>query len=112
MAGSPRKQVPEPRVAGKKKRIERAKKVTLKIDAGRALEGLELDRHRALKAWRKDYAQANDMPAFVIFSNRTLRELAVQNPASSADLWKIHGLGEQKIEMFGDDILQVLAKIK
>ena len=98
-------------MAGKKKKIAKAKKVTLAVDAGKALEGEALERQRALKAWRKEFAQKNDMPAFVVFSNKTLREMAVHNPETDAELLAISGIGEQKLEAYGTEILRVLRSL-
>lgn len=97
-------------VSSKGKRIAKAKKVTLAVDAGKALEGEALARQQALKAWRKEVAAQNDMAAFVVFSNKTLRELAVRNPQSDEDLLAIPGIGEQKLELYGRAILRVLAE--
>lgn len=62
-----------------------------------------------LKKWRKDKAKELDVPAFVVLSDRSLRELAVKTPSSIETLENIHGFGEAKLERFGKDILKVLS---
>lgn len=58
-----------------------------------------------LRLWRKEKARELDVPAFVIFSDRTLRHLARLHPSRIEDLHQVHGLGEAKIERFGEELL-------
>lgn len=66
------------------------------------------ERFQALRSWRKTKALELDMPAFVVFSDKTLREMAIRNPRNQEDLRKIHGVGDQKLEKFGWDVLAEL----
>jgi ATP-dependent DNA helicase RecQ len=68
------------------------------------------ERFQALKDWRYQKAKELDLPAFVIFSDRALRDLAVKNPHSLDQLHDVYGFGDAKIEKFGWDILAELAK--
>jgi ATP-dependent DNA helicase RecQ len=68
----------------------------------------ESERMRVIKEWRREYAKSLDMPAFIIFSNRTLDDLARKAPKTLADLEKVYGLGPQKIEAFGTELLRIL----
>jgi ATP-dependent DNA helicase RecQ len=61
-----------------------------------------------LKAWRKAKAKELDLPSFVIFGDKTLRELAKKRPQNSDSLSGIYGIGEAKIESFGKDLLSIL----
>ena len=63
----------------------------------------------ALKAWRSHQAKVADVPAFVIFQDRVLAEVAAARPASRADLLAVPGIGEVKADRFGDQILAILA---
>lgn len=65
-------------------------------------------RFMMLRDWRKQKSQELDVPAFVIMSDRTLRDLASTQIFSSEDLSPIHGMGPVKIERFGADILRIL----
>lgn len=67
-------------------------------------------RFQALKTWRKKKSTELDVPAFIIFSDRTLRDLAVQNPANFDDLQNIHGIGSEKLERYGADVMLVLTE--
>ena len=65
-------------------------------------------RFQALRNWRKAKATELDTPAFVIFGDKTLRELAKQNPHDLDGLRTIYGIGESKLEKFGWDLLAEL----
>lgn len=67
-------------------------------------------RHDKLKEWRKNYAKQNDIPAFMVFSNKTLVDISNKNPQSIDALESVYGLGESKIENFGAKILRCLSE--
>jgi ATP-dependent DNA helicase RecQ len=62
----------------------------------------------ALKALRTRLAQAQKVPAYVVFSDRTLIELATHRPASLNALREIHGVGDTKLERYGAAFLEVI----
>ncbi|MEK6555300.1 MAG: RecQ family ATP-dependent DNA helicase, partial [Bdellovibrionota bacterium] len=70
-----------------------------------ALEGDELQLFEHLRKWRKAKAKEMDMPAFVVLSDKSLRHLASAKPKTISELHEIYGLGEHKIEKFGDELL-------
>jgi ATP-dependent DNA helicase RecQ len=61
-----------------------------------------------LRAWRRDRAQADSVPAYVVLHDRTLREVAAARPRSRADLAAVNGFGPTKLERYGDDVLTVV----
>ena len=63
----------------------------------------------ALKALRTKLAQAQKVPAYVVFSDRTLIELATHRPASPRAMREIHGVGDTKLERYGAAFLEVIA---
>jgi ATP-dependent DNA helicase RecQ len=77
-----------------------------------ALSPDEEVRYEVLKNWRKEYADEKDIPAFVVFSNKTLYDLARKNPQSLKDLERVHGIGEHKLEHLGSLILEQLAQLE
>ncbi|MFN3696056.1 MAG: RecQ family ATP-dependent DNA helicase [Pseudobdellovibrio sp.] len=68
----------------------------------------EQKRFDILREWRKFKSIELDIPAFVILTDKTLVEIARQNPQSIKDLNSIYGLGEHKIEKYGWDIIAEL----
>ena len=65
---------------------------------------------QALRQWRLAKARADDVPAYVICGDKTLREIVEKLPESLADLRKVYGMGEAKIDKFGDEIVEVVAQ--
>jgi len=72
------------------------------------LSAIEERVFEALKDWRRDEAAQNGTPAFVIFSNRTLKAIAIARPDSLSKLERLPGVGPAKLEAYGDAILDVL----
>jgi superfamily II DNA helicase RecQ len=62
-----------------------------------------------LRAWRYERARADDVPAFVVFPDRTLRALAASRPRDELELAQIDGIGPAKLERYGLEILGLLA---
>lgn len=62
---------------------------------------------QALRKWRADKAKAEEVPAYVICGDKTLRDVVEKLPQHLEELHEIYGLGEAKIQKFGLDILQV-----
>lgn len=61
-----------------------------------------------LRSWRATTAKDQGVPAYVIFHDSTLREIAVQAPGSLAELAKISGIGESKLAKYGQGVLDCL----
>jgi ATP-dependent DNA helicase RecQ len=62
----------------------------------------------ALKALRAKLAQTQRVPAYVVFSDRTLIELATHRPDSLRAMREIHGVGDAKLERYGSAFLEVI----
>lgn len=63
----------------------------------------------ALKAVRLRIAQQENVPAYVVFSNSTLADMAAKAPASMAELLNVSGVGEIKAERYGQMFLDAIA---
>ncbi|NES31839.1 DNA helicase RecQ [Micromonospora terminaliae] len=63
-----------------------------------------------LRAWRAATAKEQGVPAYVIFHDATLRQIATEAPASLAELSRISGVGDNKLAKYGEGILAVLAE--
>ncbi|WP_406071502.1 DNA helicase RecQ [Micromonospora sp. NBC_01638] len=62
-----------------------------------------------LRAWRAATAKEQGVPAYVIFHDATLRQIASDAPGTLADLSRVSGVGENKLAKYGEQILAVLA---
>jgi DNA helicase II / ATP-dependent DNA helicase PcrA len=65
--------------------------------------------YRALKAWRLTRARIDGVPAYVVFHDRTLAEIATRRPATAAELAGVSGVGPTKLERYGTEVLATLA---
>ncbi len=66
---------------------------------------------QALKEWRLARARADEVPAYVVFNDRTLAELAAQTPRTIAELAAIPGIGPAKLERYGPELLARIADL-
>jgi len=62
----------------------------------------------ALRAWRRDTAQSHGVPAYVIFHDATLMEIASRAPENLDQLATISGIGAKKLERYGAELLALL----
>jgi ATP-dependent DNA helicase RecQ len=72
------------------------------------LDDAALQRFAALKAWRGEVAKAHNLPAYVVFHDATLAEMARAQPDTLDALGTISGVGAKKLEAYGREILRVL----
>ena len=63
-----------------------------------------------LRAWRATMAKEQGVPAYVIFHDATLRQIASTKPSSLAALAEINGVGESKLAKYGEPVLSVLTE--
>jgi ATP-dependent DNA helicase RecQ len=61
-----------------------------------------------LRTWRMGAAREHNVPAYVIFVDATLREIAKAKPTSLDDLRGVSGVGEKKLASYGDDIVRLI----
>ena len=66
-------------------------------------------RFEALRRWRLEQAREQGVPPYVVFHDRTLLEIASRCPSSRSDLSGIAGVGQAKLERYGEAVLAVLA---
>jgi len=88
--------------AAKATKSGRAKPPPLPMDDAATL------RFTALKAWRGEVAREHNLPAYVVFHDATLAEMAREQPATLDALAGISGVGAKKLEAYGAEILRVL----
>ncbi|PJJ02563.1 ATP-dependent DNA helicase RecQ [Streptomyces sp. 2333.5] len=89
------------RAARAKAKGKRAAPADLPAEAQPAFE--------ALRGWRGRTAKEQGVPAYVIFHDATLREIATLRPSTTTELGTVNGVGENKLAKYGTQILEVLA---
>jgi DNA helicase II / ATP-dependent DNA helicase PcrA len=65
--------------------------------------------YAALKRWRLERATADEKPAYVVFHNTTLAEIAARRPRDLFELGTVPGVGPAKLARYGTEVLAVLA---
>ncbi|MBF6436442.1 DNA helicase RecQ [Nocardia cyriacigeorgica] len=62
-----------------------------------------------LREWRAATAKEQGVPAYVVFHDATLRDIAARKPADLSGLGAVGGVGENKLAKYGEQVLEVLA---
>ena len=72
--------------------------------------GIPKDLREYLREWRRDMAKKQGMPAFIVMHDTTLDAICVQQPESMKEVGRIPGIGEKKLELYGQEILEALRR--
>lgn len=83
------------------KETKKAKRAQTLQESGMASDPLL----KALKALRTRLAKAENVPAYVIFTDRTMIDIAERRPDTLAALHACHGVGDAKLARYGEEIL-------
>ncbi len=87
-------------------------KISVKEKKIKQVESFEYDEElfEALRAKRAELASDMGVPAYIIFSDKTLKHLANDKPYDKASMLEVNGVGEKKFEQFGEEFLEVISK--
>ncbi|MBU0683451.1 MAG: DNA helicase RecQ [Candidatus Omnitrophica bacterium] len=104
LAGKVTPVLAKPVLAAKKK--ESAKKAKIKKE----IEWAEIDQglFQELRKKRTLLAQEKGVPAYIIFSDKTLRDIAAKKPATIEEFSGMYGVGENKLKSYADTFIQVV----
>jgi ATP-dependent DNA helicase RecQ len=69
------------------------------------------DLFQRLRSWRREEAEERGVPPYVIFSDKTLRELARVRPTNLLELRGVYGIGDAKLEAFGKALIEKIAEV-
>ena len=101
---------PKPRVRATRERSARgAARGSAAKPPPLPLDEAATERFAALKAWRGEVAREHNLPAYVVFHDATLAEMARERPTTLDALAGISGVGSKKLEAYGAEILRLLA---
>ena len=65
-----------------------------------------------LKAWRLEQSRTQRVPPYIVLNDATLQALAIEQPESLAALAQVHGIGERRLETYGEALLQLIAEFQ
>lgn len=89
------------------KRVSKTSGVNRKPEG--QLAGQDFKLWEALRSCRRALAQAQDVPPYVIFHDATLMEMVERKPLTSVQLRRISGIGDRKLEQYGEAFLEVIS---
>jgi ATP-dependent DNA helicase RecQ len=92
-----------------KSRKSRAEKSAAAQTAAADLSVQAAEVFERLRAWRGEVAREQGLPAYVIFHDATLRQIAARSPSTLGELAGVSGVGEAKLAKYGEQILELLA---
>ena len=95
-------------VATPRKRGQRDGSGRKRASAAAHLDQAGQARFEALKAWRSEVARAHSVPAYVIFHDSVLAAIAEEDPGTLSALRGTSGVGDAKLERYGEELLRVL----
>jgi ATP-dependent DNA helicase RecQ len=98
----------EPRAAPARSKGTRSRGARAGAAAVLVLDAAAQARFQALKLWRAAVAREHNLPAYVVFHDATLAQMAERSPESLDALAGISGVGAKKLQAYGVDILQVM----
>ena len=89
------------------KRVSKTTGVSRKPES--QLAGQDYTLWEALRSCRRALAEAQDVPPYVIFHDATLMEMVERKPLTSVQLRRISGIGDRKLEQYGEAFLEVIS---
>ena len=90
--------------------IKGERRVLLLIDEEEAAFDSKL--YNNLKKWRKERSIKDNIKPYIIFSDATLIAISNSLPKSKEELFNVRGVGEKKVEKYGEEILQIIKDVK
>ena len=96
-------------------RIEEVKAPTAKKSGSKSARKAQIlpedqDLWDELRECRKSLAEEHNVPPYVIFHDATLKEMLDSLPTSEGEMLRINGVGESKLEKYGEDFLDILRR--
>ena len=98
---------PGPRTRRRNTKTGSKVKIGATLEAG--LDSTATACFERLRAWRAQHARESGLPAYVIFHDMTLRDIARRQPVTLGELGEVAGVGARKLETYGDIVLKLVA---
>jgi len=73
-------------------------------------EGVDRDLFEQLRGLRRKLAQERSMPAYIVFSDAALRDMARKRPRTPSEFLGISGVGDKKLEQYGEVMLNLIRR--
>jgi ATP-dependent DNA helicase RecQ len=95
----------------KERRRSAASASAASAPAGMAPEEVDPALLEALKNWRREQAREQAVPPYVVFHDRTLLEIAGRRPCDLESLGRVAGIGQAKLDRYGEALLALLGRV-
>jgi len=99
----------EEKVHIRESRLQITKVKKRKVDY---FDDYEVEIFDRLRELRKTIAQQNKVPPYVVFSDKTLKELSNTMPTTKEEMLEVHGIGEVKFQRYGEAFLKLIKEIE
>jgi ATP-dependent DNA helicase RecQ len=90
--------------------LKSREQVFMKLEKQKVIIKEQNDLFNILRNLRKEIALREKLPPYIIFHDATLKDICEKLPYSKEKLAKIKGFGERKLELYGDEVLRVIAE--
>ena len=91
--------------------VHKKKKQIAKTRAKKRAEdwaGVDENLFERLREKRAEIAREKSVPAYIIFGDKTLKDMAIRKPLTKEDFSEIYGVGQSKLEAYADEFLQII----
>jgi ATP-dependent DNA helicase RecQ len=95
----------------KYEKAQKTRKPAAAKSAG-SLQGADNELFEALRTHRKQLAEQQDVPPYVILHDKTLVAICEQRPHTIEELAEIPGIGARKLDLYGDELLRIVARYR
>ena len=92
-------------------RLDPVQKTSKKLSKAPLPDDIDVGIWEALRAHRRELAEVQGVPPYVIFHDSTLQAMAEQMPSSLVEFGALPGVGERKLEKYGDGFLQLIRQL-
>jgi len=73
-------------------------------------DGVDHDLFESLRSLRREIAEERGVPAYIVFGDQSLRDMARQKPRTRDEMLRVKGVGRKKLDEFGDAFLSRIAR--
>ena len=87
--------------------VEKIKSIQ-KERSGEEMSDYDADLFEKLRTLRAEIAKTNEIPAYIVFSDKTLKDMSAKRPQNKEEMLEVNGVGEVKFERYGEQFLELL----
>ncbi len=101
----------EPLTIDKERYVVEKIKSIQKERSDEEMSDYDADLFEKLRALRAEIAKENEIPAYIVFSDKTLKDMSARRPQTKEEMLEVNGVGEVKFERYGEEFLKLLRNV-